>query len=219
MALGWAPFSAAVWISLAGVNGDRPFAQASSAAIAALDYLFAIFAIACLIIASAAISFGAAEAASGRSLSFGRSLGVALVRSPAIVALEALIWLGAAPGALLLAAPGLIVLCMSAVALPACLVESLGPIRSLTRSAFLTKGERWRVFGVLCPLFVASVALGRTVAFTAGLTLGALPALLIALAYYVVVGAFNSLVIGVLHAQLRVAEEGADVEPVVGVFD
>jgi hypothetical protein len=219
MALGWAPFSAAVWISLASMNGDGPLGQASSFTIAALDFLFTIFAIACLIIASAAISFDAAEAGSGRSWSFRPSLGAAVHRSPAILALEVLIWLGAAAGALLLAAPGLIVLCMSAVALPACLVERLGPIRSLARSAFLTRGDRWRVFGLLCPLYVASLALGRELAFVAGLTLGAVPALLITLAYYIVVGAFNSVVIGVLYVQLRVAREGADIEPVVGVFD
>jgi hypothetical protein len=40
------------------------------------------------------------------------------------------------------------------VALPACVVEGLGPIKSLGRSANLTKGHRWKILGIFLVLNV-----------------------------------------------------------------
>ena len=43
-------------------------------------------------------------------------------------------------------------LCVYAVASPACVVEKIGPIKAMSRSAFLTKGNRWRIFGLIALL-------------------------------------------------------------------
>src|SRR5262245_59230082 len=55
-----------------------------------------------------------------------------------------LIWL-----AYLLIVPGLFLATICFVALPACIVERLGPWTSLRRSVQLTKGHRWKIFWLL----------------------------------------------------------------------
>jgi len=50
--------------------------------------------------------------------------------------------------------PGLIVFTMWFVATPACVVERLGPFRSMGRSRQLTKGHRWKIFGTIVLIFV-----------------------------------------------------------------
>ncbi len=74
--------------------------------------------------------------------------------------------------AILLLVPGLIVWCVYAVAVPVCVVESLGLRASMTRSSFLTKGNRWRIFGVFALIFIASIVIGGMVGGLAGLAGG-----------------------------------------------
>lgn len=220
MALGWAPSVAAVWMATIGIAYSYALiAGAPYFALEAIDYIFTFFSVTSLLLTNAAIAYAAAQAGRGQGSPFGRSLGVALRRLPAIIAIEALIWLGAAAAALLFVVPGLIVLCLSAVAVPAGLVERLGPFTAIARSAFLTKGNRWRVFALLCPLYIGSIVLGRAVIGIAALAFGVLAALFVTLAYYVVIGAFNAVVSGALYVELRIAREGAEVEPIVEVFD
>jgi hypothetical protein len=85
----------------------------------------------------------------GRSFSISQAVGAALRQSPALIAVVLLIYLYATLAMLLLVFPALIVLCVYYVAYPACVVERIGPIKSMRRSAFLTKGNRWRIFGIL----------------------------------------------------------------------
>ena len=62
-------------------------------------------------------------------------------------------------GLFLLILPGLIFLTMFLVAVPACVVEGLGPVQSLGRSHALTKGYRWGIFAVyIVPLLVLGIA-------------------------------------------------------------
>src|SRR5207302_7500833 len=83
----------------------------------------------------------------GRAVNLGESLSVGLRRFLPIIGASILLSLGAAVGMLLLIVPGLILLTMWYVAIPACVVEELGPARSLGRSSELTRGNRWKIFG------------------------------------------------------------------------
>jgi hypothetical protein len=67
----------------------------------------------------------------------------------------------------LLLIPGLITLIALFVAIPACVVERIGPSKSMGRSLQLTKGHRWKVFGlwiatIVGGLIVQAVLLGLT---------------------------------------------------------
>lgn len=56
---------------------------------------------------------------------------------------------GVALGAMLFLIPGLMLLCMWAVTIPVCAMEGLGPVESMKRSAYLTKGYRMKIFALI----------------------------------------------------------------------
>ena len=122
-------------------------------------------------------------------------------------------------GLLLLVVPGLIFLTMFLVAVPACVVEGLGPVQSLGRSHALTKGYRWGIFAVyIVPLLVLAIAsfiLQAIGAGIAGIT-GAAIASFIAVA---VISPYQALVAIVAYHDLRSVKEGLDIEQLAAVFD
>jgi hypothetical protein len=176
-------------------------------------------ALVCSALAPAAVAFGAAKAAGGRQVPVGRCLGVALRRAPAILALTIVIGVGAMLGLVLLVVPGLLALCVTAVAIPACVVEGLGPIRSLTRSAFLTRGDRWRVFGLLVELYGSAWVVETLVVEATTHFAGDRVAAIVSLPLQIAIGAFTAVATAVLYARLRVAREGVALEQVATVFD
>lgn len=62
-------------------------------------------------------------------------------------------------GFMLLLIPGLILMCLWSLVVPACVLERLGPLSSLSRSARLTKGYRWPVFGLILLTVIAGLIL------------------------------------------------------------
>ena len=172
-----------------------------------------------LLLASAAVSFGVAQDIGGRRFSLGRSLGVMLTRSPAILALALLIGLYGMFALAFLIVPGAIVFSVYSVAIPACMIEGLGPFQSMSRSAFLTKGNRWRIFGILCALYVGGIAIGQLASLILEHIVGDMPAFAIWLTFNIVLGAFSGVTLGVLYVQLRAAREGPDIDRLAKVFD
>ena len=63
--------------------------------------------------------------------------------------------IGMAFGFLLLFVPGIILYCMWSVCAPAVVEERLGPIQALARSRYLTRGARWKIFGLTLVLVVS----------------------------------------------------------------
>jgi hypothetical protein len=216
MALGYAPIT----IPTGGL-ASRIIPTMESHTIAAAIAVFIVIAAfaSCLLLASAAISFGVAQDISGRGFSFGRSVRVALRRSPAILALTLLIGLYGLLALVLLIVPGLIVFTVYSVVVPVCMIEGLGPIRSMSRSAFLTKGNRGRVFEILFALYFGGAMVEQLVKFILERVAGGIPALAIPLIFDIVVGAFSAVALGVLYAHLRIAREGVDIEHIAAVFD
>ena len=118
------------------------------------------------------------------------------------------------------------------VAVPATVVERKGVFASLRRSAELTRGCRWMVFGTL--LFFAVLFIIFTFVFSfvvvnliVGPTTQVSNSLEIAVALFTVlmfignalVISFVSVLTGVCYYELRRAKEGADVEQIAAVFD
>src|SRR6266852_3996446 len=94
-------------------------------------------------LSQAIVLYGAFQDMRGRQVSLTDSLKVGLRRFFPIIGLAILMSLGIGFGMLLLFIPGLILLTMWFVATPVCVVEQLGPFRSMGRSSQLTKGHRW----------------------------------------------------------------------------
>jgi uncharacterized membrane protein len=199
---------------LMAAAGQRPTGLIVGAAIAA-----GLLAFACLILAHAVIYVGVWREFGGGRFSFGQAIGAALRQSPAFIALTLIVWFLAMLAALLLIFPAVIVLCVYSVAFPACIVERLGPLKSMSRSAFLTRGNRWRIFGLMVLLYLGTGILSQLLIGLAQNIAGAIFSLVVLLPVEGVVGAFVAVTIAVLYADLRIAREGVDIDHIARVFD
>ena len=90
----------------------------------------------------------------------------------------------------------------------------------------ISKGNRWRVFGVLVVWFLISMGLGFIGGFVTGFG-GALAAPgsvdvlghVVSLLVTGVTSAGNAAIVAVSYHDLRVAQEGVDTEQIAAVFD
>jgi hypothetical protein len=122
------------------------------------------------------------------------------------------------------------------VATPACVVERLGPFRSLGRSRALTAAHRWRIFGLVIAIVIpALIVSGVIEAVMASLGIGvnlrigvffdltrsvhSIAAEVVSLIWTAVWTAFYAIVVAVAYHDLRVAKEGLDTEQIAAVFE
>ncbi len=169
-------------------------------------------------IGQAVMLLGTFQRMRGQPLRVGEALRRAFARFFPLVGLGIVYTLGLVIAFLLLIIPGFIVFVMWAVSVPACVVDGLGPIASLSRSAELTKGYRWKVFGLILVLSVIN-GVGNQFFQTAGGFVGASASLAgIAIWFVVWTGLWNCALIMIYH-DLRVAKEGIDIEQIAAIFD
>ena len=83
-----------------------------------------------------------------------------LVAAPAVFAAGMISCVATIGASILLLVPGLMVAVAWSVAAPALAVERLGPLAALSRSADLTRGNRWRIFGLMAIALVFLAVLG-----------------------------------------------------------
>ncbi|HUH84521.1 MAG TPA: hypothetical protein VLX85_07910, partial [Stellaceae bacterium] len=168
------------------------------------------------VLGQAVILYGAFQKMRGGGFSIAQSFARGFARFLPMMGMLALTLLGAMVAGLLFVVPAVILLTMWYVALPACLIERLGPMESLTRSSFLTRGHRWKVFGIWMLVVVVQSVVQQVLQ-------GALGSGILATAAYglwlVLSEAYQAIVVAVLYHDLRVAKEGIDVERIAAVFE
>jgi hypothetical protein len=102
---------------------------------------------------------------------------------------------------------------------PACVVEGLGPVQSMRRSAELTQGHRWRIFALWFAILVAEIfvqmGLDQVMRPFGYFALVLAPQVL----WDILVSAFAAVATAVTYRDLRVAKEGVDTDQVATVFD
>jgi hypothetical protein len=115
-----------------------------------------------------------------------------------------------------LVVPGIVALLALFVAIPACVVERLGPAASLSRSLTLTQGHKrvllLPVIGLGLPVLILD-SVARAYQST--------PAVQALIEYLcgIPMTAFECVLVAMVYHDLRVAKEGIDVERLVSVFD
>ena len=136
-----------------------------------------------------------------------QSVTVAMSRFFSLINLAGWVGLAVGIGFLLLIVPGVILLVMFSVAVPACVVERLGAFASLRRSASLTTGCRWQLFGLYVLLFllvwISKEALQQVLAQIGGAPLETFGMWLAG----AVVTAFHAVLGVVVYRDLRAAKE------------
>lgn len=166
-----------------------------------------------------AILFGAFQTMRGRDFDLAEALGKAVERLAPVIGVSLLMLAAILAGSLLLLVPGLVLWTMFMVAVPVCVVERLGPIGSLRRSAALTKGNRLRLFGLFLLLLVGLTAL-RYLVDLVGVSIGGrLVAGIFDVGFDALSTAFELVAIAVVYHDLRVAKEGIDIERLASLFD
>jgi fumarate reductase subunit D len=177
-------------------------------------------------VGQAVILYAAFQAMRGRDVIIGDAIGRAFSRFLSLLGISILVGLGVAIGFMLLIVPGIILALRWAVAVPACVVENKGPLESMRRSAELTKGHRWKVFGIWVLIAIVAIIILIIVGVFAGLGavvaqgLGrVLIAGVISLILTAIVTAYSYVLNAMIYHDLRVAKEGVDTEQIAAVFD
>jgi uncharacterized membrane protein len=170
-------------------------------------------------LSQAVVLYGAFQDMRGRPIDLGEALRVALSRLLPIIGVAICVSVGVFLGSLLLVVPGLILLTMWYVATPVCVVEQKGPLSSMGRSSELTKGHRWKIFGMLLLVIIGGIIVSAILLGVLALAGSAVLEILGNLLWNGVWGAFYATFAVVTYHDLRVAKEGVDVHEIAAVFD
>jgi hypothetical protein len=171
------------------------------------------------VLSQAVVLYGAFQDMRGRPVRLAESLQVGLRRFFAIIGLGIAMSLIGGIASILFLIPGLILFTMWFVATPVCVVEKLGPLGSMGRSSRLTKGHRWKIFGLFLLLIIISVVVSQSLAVILAAVGGVTLALFGAVIWGGVWGAFYAISVVVTYHDLRAAKEGTDIEQIAAVFD
>jgi hypothetical protein len=205
------PVLAVILLALAGPQKGPP-----AAGVAALGGLGSMLYFILAIVAQAMTLYGAFQQMQGKRFSIVQSLGVGFGRLLPVLGVALLSGLFAGVASILFLVPGIIVLCMLYVAIPACVIEKLGVIASLDRSAKLTKGSRWQIFGLVALVSIISVTVQFVLTLIGGATFWAQ---LLTFGWMVIAASFGGVLVAVVYHDLRVAKEGVDIDNLATVFD
>lgn len=175
----------------------------------------------CSALCFAMVIFGTFQTLRERPVSAIASLKHGLTSWASTLAVSLLVVIIVVGGLLLLLVPGLIAGTILAVAVPASVVESRTPIDSLRRSASLTRGYRWGIFGATVALGLVDKAVQYVIdsAFLHGYSFapyawaGATSLLVLVFTTY------QAVFLAVLYHDMRVAKEGVDINQIAAVFD
>ena len=175
----------------------------------------------------AVILYGAFQVMRGRDIAILDVIRHVSPRFLAIIAVAFLLGIALVLGLMLFVLPAIVLATRWVVALPACVVERLGPFDSFRRSAELTEGHRWKIFGLLVValllLIGATLLVGIPSEWIVSLAPEGIARWLveniidsIAVAIYT---AYFNIVLVIVYRDLRIAKEGVDTEQIAAVLD
>jgi hypothetical protein len=170
------------------------------------------------ILAQAAILYIAFQYLRGQEATLGDAVRKNIGRVLPLIGIFVLATLGVMVGFIVLIIPAFMLMVRWSIAIPACVVERLGPVASLTRSANLTKGHRWKIFGMFLLLWIVGFVFGALLAVVI-IPLGTTAVIAAKFIWTTVLSAYFNSMWAMLYHDLRVAKEGVDVEEIASVFD
>lgn len=151
---------------------------------------------------------------------------------PPVIGVSIVAYLIVMLGMIALIIPGLIAAVMLAVVIPVTVVERPGVFASLGRSKQLTKGYRWRIFGIFLIVYLLFFAMSFVALLIFGLVANVSVSLeslapenwiFGTLVLNAIIGpltyAFFAVMVAVVYHDLRIAKEGSDTEEIARVFE
>ncbi len=153
----------------------------------------------------------------GTPARIGESLSWGLGRLFPVIGITIVASIGAGLGIILLIVPGLMLMTMWWVAVPAAVIERTGVLDSLRRSAALTRGYRWRVFAIVVVIYIGQFVVDLL--STRVLAWAPYFSLLVNFSITLAFTAYFAVVTAVCYHDLRILKEGGDVDDIAQVFD
>lgn len=152
----------------------------------------------------------------GGKATFGESLQSGIRTLLPVLAIAFLAGVGLVFGFVLFIVPGVILMAMWAVAVPAYVEERAGIFASFSRSSALTTGFRWKVIGLLLISFVVILLFSLLVLLVSGLgpAVGAIVSVLTG----GISGAIYAAIIAALYIELRQVKDGTRVDELAEIF-
>lgn len=166
---------------------------------------------------SGTLTYGVFKHLRGEEISWTDCLSRGIRKLPAALGTALLVGLATAVGVMLCIVPGMIVIAVYAVAVPAAVVEGNGVFPSMARSKSLTRGYGWPVFGAL---FLVGLLVGvPNIVLTLALKDDPLLQVLSTSAWQTFGVAFQAVLACVIYYQLRESKEDLDAPELAAVFD
>ncbi|MCU1233606.1 MAG: hypothetical protein JWP63_1573 [Candidatus Solibacter sp.] len=169
--------------------------------------------------AQAIVVFAAFQDLRGRPVSAAESFRQGVGRLFPVILSSVLTGLVIGVGFLLCIVPGLIAIAAFAVVLPACVVERLGPIESMHRSADLTTGHRWPIMGAAAAWLVIIFVVTLTIQAAMPGGAASLPKQLATWVWQVLSGSYTAVYAAILYHDLRAVRDGIGIDEIASVFD
>ncbi|MBP0578900.1 hypothetical protein J8I29_06260 [Labrys sp. LIt4] len=163
--------------------------------------------------------YGAFNELRGQSFSVGDALSKGLARLLPLVGLSILIGLAVTIGLILLVVPGVWLICVLYAAVSVCVVEQRGVTESMSRSAELTSGFRWKILGLALIVGIAGWIVAAIIEYVAGGIGGPTFGALLANLFQVYLIALGSVLSALVYYRLRSIKEGVDIDRLANVFD
>jgi hypothetical protein len=171
-----------------------------------------------IIISQTALAFAAYQAVCGIPISVAGAFRAGLGRFWPFVGMIILEMIGLGLGLVLLVIPGMILLTMWYMSVSVCVVERLGPVASLRRSAELSRGSRWQIFGLIAVFVIGFGIGGGILGGIAGATGSSAAIAVVKFVVQALGGAAGMILATVIYHDLRVSKEGSDTDRIAGVF-
>lgn len=170
---------------------------------------------------TAAVTFGVVQQMRGQPSSIGASIARGLRSFVAVLGTSLLCSVRIAIGYILLVVPGIIEAIRLYAAIPAAVLEGKTGNAAIDRSARLTTGSRWPIFGSWLLMFVISLGLGMLGGFVFGTMAFESPFAWVWLQVGIVVftSTLSAAMMAVCYALLRQGKENVDVKQLAAVFD
>jgi hypothetical protein len=179
-----------------------------------------------------ALIYATVQDLNGARPTIGASLANGLRAFLPLIGVSILFALGVMAGFVLLIVPGVILITVWCVAVPALVAENTGVVDAFRRSADLTRGNRWRVFALLLIVWVATLIISQIMLRMMGIGAIVRPGDVqaiwdrafdpMSIAVKLIVNTLTSLLLAagaaVLYVELRKVREGHGAEWLADIF-
>lgn len=179
-----------------------------------------------------ALIYATVQDMNGQKPQVGEALATGLRAFLPLIVVSILFTLAIMFGFILLIVPGVMIACAWCVAVPSLVADRTGIFGAFSRSADLTRGNRWRVFGLFLVLFVILMVVGTVLSsITMAATFSSPDALqnpfaaalnpvniVISVLQQTITAVLGATLTAVLYVELRRAREGAGPQWLAEIF-